>query len=251
METFDYVKAMADMWALGGKPFREAQEQALRTMREGAAAMGAPTPPMLPNLALDAGEVAKANQFLSDLWSSATGLVTTLAQRLPKGANPDSTVAATFRHMVDPHVWLSGGDDMDAALQRMAEGPQLADLWDTERKYAKVFEAWMTLRRRSLEHQAVVLEGWMTAARRFTERFGELSAKGEAPKSHRAALDLWIETANRRCWRCSGRSATSARRLNSLRQARSCATRSRRSPNITGRCSASRRGRSSTTSTER
>ncbi len=193
MEPFDYAKAMADMWTLGGKSFREAQEQAFRAMREGAAAMGVPTP---PNLALDAGEVTKANQALSDLWSSATSLATSLAQRLPKNAGADSTAAATFRHMVDPRAWLSGGDDMDAALQRMAEGPQLADLWDTERKYAKVFQAWMTLRRRSMEHQAVVLEGWMTAARRFNERFGELSTKGEAPKSQRTTLDLWIETAN-------------------------------------------------------
>ena len=29
METFDYGKALADMWALGGKGFLEAQERAL------------------------------------------------------------------------------------------------------------------------------------------------------------------------------------------------------------------------------
>ena len=197
MEPFDYAKAMADMWALGGRSFRAAQEQAFRAMRDGAAALGAPTLPAAPNLASDAGEVAKANQSLSELWMAAANLAATLAQGLPKGTDAESTAAATFRHMVDPRIWLSGGDDMDAAMQRMAEGPQLADLWDTERKYAKVFQAWMTLRRRSLEHQAVVLEGWMTAARRFTERFGELSAKGEAPNSQRAALNLWIETANR------------------------------------------------------
>jgi hypothetical protein len=42
-----------------------------------------------------------------------------------------------------------------------------------------------------------VLEGWTTAARRYTERLGELAGKGETPASQRAALDLWIETANR------------------------------------------------------
>jgi hypothetical protein len=80
METIDYAKAMADMWALGGKSFREVQEQAFRAMREGAAAMGEPTPPMMPNLTFDAGEVAKANQALSDLWSPAAGRANTLAQ---------------------------------------------------------------------------------------------------------------------------------------------------------------------------
>ena len=38
METFDYGKALADMWAQGGKSFLEAQQQAFRAMQEGAAA---------------------------------------------------------------------------------------------------------------------------------------------------------------------------------------------------------------------
>jgi hypothetical protein len=184
MSDFDYGKALADMWALGGKTVFEAQQQALRAMRESAAAMGLPGA-ATPAVALPA------------LWSSATALTGTLTRRLPKGMDPDSTVAATLRRMVDPRVWLSSGDDMEEALQRMAQGPRLADLWDTERRYAKVFQAWMTLRRRGLEHQAVVLEGWTAAARRFTERLGELAGKGETPASQRAALDLWIETANR------------------------------------------------------
>jgi len=204
METFDYGKALAGMWAQGGKAFLEAQQQAFRAMGEAAAAMGMPgaampamAPPALPNLALDGGEAARAGQALADLWSSASGLAATLAQRLPTGVDPDSTVAATLRRMVDPRVWLSAGDDTEEALQRLAEGPRLADLWDVERRYAKVFQAWTALRRRGLEHQAVVLEGWTTAARRFAERLGELTGKGEGPATPRAALDLWVETANR------------------------------------------------------
>ena len=42
METFDYGKALADMWALGGKTFLEAQERALRAMREGTSAIAMP-----------------------------------------------------------------------------------------------------------------------------------------------------------------------------------------------------------------
>ena len=213
MEHQDYGKALADMWALGGKAFLDAQQQALRAMREGAAAMGLPgavpggtpgaamaaaaPPPVFPNLAFDAGEIGKAGQALADLWKSTNDFAATLARRLPQAADPDSTAAATLRRMIDPRVWLSAGDDMEEALQRMAQGPRFADLWDTERRYAKVFQAWMALRQRSLEHQAVVLEGWTAAARRFAERLGELSAKGEAPASQRAGLDLWIETANR------------------------------------------------------
>jgi polyhydroxyalkanoate synthase subunit PhaE len=220
MDSFDYGKALSEMWTLGGKAFLDAQQQALRAMREGAAAMGLPAgtrgaamsgglpgaaipgmaAPALPNLAFDAGEIGKAGQALADLWSSSSDLAGALARRLPtspQGADADSTVAATLRRMIDPRVWLSAGDDMEEALQRMAQGPRFADLWDSERRYAKVFQAWMMLRRRGLEHQAVVLEGWTAAARRFAERLGELSGRSEAPASQRAALDLWIETANR------------------------------------------------------
>jgi polyhydroxyalkanoate synthase subunit PhaE len=220
MEQQDYGKALAEMWALGGKAFLEAQQQALRAMREGAAAMGLPagaaTPgaapgaalpamappaaatPAFPNLAFDAGEIGKAGQALADLWASSNDLAAALARRLPQsGADADSTAAATLRRMVDPRVWLGAGDDMEEALQRMAQGPRFADLWDTERRYAKVFQAWMTLRRRGLEHQAVVLEGWTTAARRFADRLAELSSKGQPPPTQQDALNLWIGTANR------------------------------------------------------
>jgi len=256
MDSFDYGKALSEMWTLGGKAFLDAQGQALRAMREGAAAMGLPAaampggmpggmpgaglpgmampgvampgglpglapPPAFPNLAFDAGEIGKAGQALAELWTSASDLAAALARRLPQQPAPqgadaaagaaaatqaatqagaESTVAATLRRMIDPRVWLSAGDDMEEALQRMAQGPRFADLWDNERRFAGVFGAWMALRRRSLEHQAVVLEGWTTAARRFAERLGERAAQGEASSpvaSQRAALDLWIETANR------------------------------------------------------
>ena len=42
MDSFDYGKALSEMWTLGGKAFLDAQGQALRAMREGAAAMGLP-----------------------------------------------------------------------------------------------------------------------------------------------------------------------------------------------------------------
>ena len=64
---------------------------------------------------------------------------------------------------------------MDQALQRMAEGPRLADLWDTERKMLTLFNAWTALRRRSLEHNTVMLEAWLQAAgnvRQAPERKG-------------------------------------------------------------------------------
>jgi hypothetical protein len=221
------------MWALGGKAFLEAQQQALRAMREGAAAMTLPGaapgacalgdgvgvgPPGFPNLAFDAGEIGKAGQALADLWASANDLTTRAGAAAAAGA-PTRTrpCRPALRRIVDPRVWLGAGDDVEEALQRMAQGPRLADLWDTERRYAKVFQAWMTLRRRGLEHQAVVLQGWTTAARRFADRLAELSSKGEAPATQRTRSTSGSGPRTGRCWRCSAPSATSTPRRRLLK----------------------------------
>jgi hypothetical protein len=95
--------------------------------------------------------------------------------------------------MVDPRTWMGGSGELDEALGRMAEGPRFADLWEAERRYAGVLQAWMNLRRRSLEHNAVTLEAWLQAGRRFTE---QVAANG-TPADAKAALALWVDTANR------------------------------------------------------
>ena len=85
---------------------------------------------------------------------------------------------------------------MDDVLGRMAEGPRFADLWEAERRYAGVLQAWMNLRRRGLEHNAVVLEAWLQAARRFTEQLAGRSGSDAKVLDAKAALALWTETAN-------------------------------------------------------
>ncbi|MCK8786625.1 hypothetical protein M0638_19810 [Roseomonas sp. NAR14] len=202
MENFDYGKAFTDMWALGGKAFMTAQETAMRAMREsmaafssaGAMAEGAAA---LPDLAAESGELARTSRALAELMASATSLSAMLAQRLPEGEAGSSVASGAFRRMIDPRIWLGGGDEMDQALRRLAEGPRLADLWDVERKFLRLFKSWLTLRRHGMEHNILVLEGWMRAGRAFNERLAALSAKGEAPDGQRAMLDLWVEVANR------------------------------------------------------
>ena len=80
------------------------------------------------------------------------------------GEDKNPAVAELLGKIFDPRAWFSGTDSMDQALQKMAEGPRLADLWDTERKMLTLFNAWTALRRRSVEHNTVMLEAWMQAA---------------------------------------------------------------------------------------
>jgi hypothetical protein len=151
----------------------------------------------MPDLSTDKDGVKRAGDALAELWSAATTLAGTLADKLPKGAADgtpiDPTVEATFRKMLDPGSWLTGASEMDAALSRLTEGPRFADLWDVERRNARVFQAWLLLRRRSLEHAAITMEAWLRAGRRFSEE----AAKAQDKTDGRALLTLWTDIANR------------------------------------------------------
>ena len=40
------------------------------------------------------------------------------------------------------------GNELSAAIERMAQGPRLADVWDIDRKMALTFGAWIEMRQR-------------------------------------------------------------------------------------------------------
>jgi hypothetical protein len=134
---------------------------------------------------------------MMELWSAATSACSKLASSIPATSGSDGVVDATFRKIVDPRSWMGGTGEMDDVLGRMAEGPRFADLWEAERRYATVLQAWMNLQRRHLEHNAVVLQAWLQAARRFSEQIASRSGSPEKAMDAKAALALWTETANK------------------------------------------------------
>jgi hypothetical protein len=197
MNPFDYSKAVTDFWTAQGQALMRAQEQAGKALAEGMKAVASGKIPMMPTMPADlsvgATELAQASKSVMDLWSAATSVCAKLATSIPAASGGDGIVEATFRKMADPRTWIGGSGEMDEVLGRMAEGPRFADLWEAERRYAGVLQAWMNLRRRSLEHNAVTLEAWLRAGRRFTEHL----AADAKPVDAKAALALWVETANR------------------------------------------------------
>jgi polyhydroxyalkanoate synthase subunit PhaE len=198
MNPFDYSKAVTEFWTAQGQALMKAQEQAGKALAEGVKAVTSGKIPMLPTMPADlsagAGDLAQASRSVMDLWSAATAMCAKLATAVPATTGSDGVVEATFRKIADPRSWMGGTSEMDDVLGRMAEGPRFADLWEAERRYAGVLRAWMNVRRRGLEHNAVVLEAWLQAGRRFTEQLaGRPDAKTLDAK---AALTLWTETAN-------------------------------------------------------
>jgi polyhydroxyalkanoate synthase subunit PhaE len=191
---FEYMQAMAELWGRGGKDFAAAQQNLFFGMAKAAGQEGASG--ALPTSIFDTEGLTQANQAFGKLWSSAIELSQTIGRSMQGGEKHDPIVAGLFGKIFDPRAWFSGIDGMDEALQRMAEGPRLADLWDTERKMLTLFNAWTALRRCSLEHNTVMLEAWLQAAGKFAKNLNENADRMEALGSWRELLALWVETAN-------------------------------------------------------
>jgi class III poly(R)-hydroxyalkanoic acid synthase PhaE subunit len=200
MNSLDYSKAFTDFWTAQGQALMKAQEQAGTALAEGMQAVTSGKLPTWPNMPADlsasVADLARASKSVMDLWTAATSVCGKLATTVPAMPGGDGIVEATFRKMVDPRSWIGGTGEMDEVLGRMAQGPRFADLWEAERRYAGVVQAWMNLRRRGLEHNAVVLEAWLQAGRRFTEQLASRSGVDSKALDAKAALALWTETAN-------------------------------------------------------
>jgi len=196
MNPFDAMQNLADLWNQGGKAYLTAQQGLFTGMADTMAkAAGLGDKASFQAFAPDTQGFEAARQDFAKLWSSASELSSALTRTLKADqANPQ--VAAMLAKIVDPRGWLGATNEVDQTLQRMAEGPQLADLWNTERKFMAVFNAWTAMRRHSLEHNKVVLEAWMKAAGAFAKLLNERADKGEALESWREVLALWVETAN-------------------------------------------------------
>ena len=131
MDQFDAFKAMGEFWARTGMGFLTPPG-----MGNQAAGFGA----FLP--AADLGSFAEAQTSLTRAWAAATSLSQTLTASLQEAAGTsDPTAGAVLARIFDPQAWLGGTSDFGAALNRMTEGPQLADLWQNEKRFAALF-AW-------------------------------------------------------------------------------------------------------------
>lgn len=192
------MQAMAELWGRSGKGLASAQQDMFHGMadymRKASGSDGAAAP-MAANV-FDPQGLVRANETFSKLWSSALEMSQAVTRNMQHGENPDPLVTEMLGKVFDPRAWFAGTGGMDEALQRMAEGPRLADLWDTERKMLNVFNAWTALRGRSLEHNTVMLEAWMQAAGAFAKMLNEKAGREETLGSWREVLALWVETAN-------------------------------------------------------
>jgi hypothetical protein len=195
MDPFESMRSLATLWGQGSQAFVESQQGLYRDMAEkmrAASEAGVP----IQGAAADAAGFEAARESFAALWSSASELSGSLTRALQGGQAQDPMAAEMLAKLFDPKAWFAGTSTMDESLQKLAEGPRLADLWDTERKFAAVFNAWVALRRRNLEHNTVMLDAWIRATGAFSRELNLRTEKGGKLESWREVLALWVETAN-------------------------------------------------------
>lgn len=196
MNPFDNAKVMSDLWGRGTQSFLDAQRSLFNTMAQGAVAgtpFGMPQAPMPDVQSFQAASTAFQQALVNAQSVSETFAK---AMRAEDGTTPDPVAAQIMAKIFDPRGWLSATSEVDEALNRMAEGPRLADLWSVERKFASLMTAWLALRKRNLEHNTVMLEAWSKAAGLFAKAVNERAEQGVPLESARALMALWVEIAN-------------------------------------------------------
>src|SRR5918993_1210127 len=145
VDPFESMRSLAELWGKSGNAFLQSQQGLFRDMADrmrvagegGAAAQEA---------AADTAGFEAARRAFGELWSSSTELSASLAKAMQGGQPSDPIVAEMLGKIFDPKSWMSGTSDLDETLQKMAEGPRLSDLWNVERKFLAVFNAWVALR---------------------------------------------------------------------------------------------------------
>jgi len=88
-------------------------------------------------------------------------------------------------------------NDLSAAIERMAQGPQLADVWDFDRKLALAFAAWIDLRTRLASYNAVASAPWTEASRKFMEEMSKGKAERAQAPGWRDVFAKWAEISNK------------------------------------------------------
>jgi polyhydroxyalkanoate synthase subunit PhaE len=135
---------------------------------------------------------ADSNRQWADLWQL-------FSESSKQIADAWSSSMAPFMlgRLLEHPQGFGAGNEMSEAIEKMAQGPRLADVWDIDRKMALVFGAWMDMRQKLASYNAVTATPWTEAAKRFMEAMSAVTDNGNKPAPEwREAFAKWSEISN-------------------------------------------------------
>ncbi len=109
--------------------------------------------------------------------------------------NHDSESVDALKSMLNPATFFSSGvSGLGHVFQRLAEGPDFADIGVFEKKLMRINQDWNAMHEANLDYQAVISNAWMEAFRLFSD---EVPYDGEnQPLSAKEMLQRWLEITN-------------------------------------------------------
>jgi polyhydroxyalkanoate synthase subunit PhaE len=87
------------------------------------------------------------------------------------------------------------GDELGDAIERMAQGPKLADVWDIDRKLLSAFVAWTKMRQKLAAYNSNSARPWMRALERYQET-RTADKKPASSANWRDDFSAWSSLAN-------------------------------------------------------
>jgi hypothetical protein len=87
------------------------------------------------------------------------------------------------------------GDELGDAIERMAQGPKLADVWDIDRKLMSAFVAWTKMRQKLAAYNTNAARPWMRALERYRAMPAD-DKKPASPGNWRDDFSAWSSLAN-------------------------------------------------------
>ncbi len=130
--------------------------------------------------------IAQTTAQWGEFWKSMAGASTQMGEAWSKSVLPFIMTRAAENKS-------GAGNELGDAIERLAQGPRLADVMDFDRKLAGTFAAWSEMQRKLAAYNVIASRPWMRAAEQYSASGTQNDAAGDG---WRDRLGAWNAIAN-------------------------------------------------------
>lgn len=130
--------------------------------------------------------IAQTTAQWGEFWKSMAGASTQMGDAWSKSVLPFIMTRAAENRS-------GAGNELGDAIERLAQGPRLADVMDFDRKFAGTFAAWSEMQRKLAAYNVIASRPWIRAAEQYSASGSQGEASGEG---WRDRLGAWNAIAN-------------------------------------------------------
>jgi polyhydroxyalkanoate synthase subunit PhaE len=126
----------------------------------------------------------------TETWRSMAGASSDIGEAWSKSVLPFILARAT-----EGKSGMGAGNELADAIERMTQGPRLADVVDFDRKLLSTYSAWTEMQKKLATYNAVASGPWIKAAEKYQSTAGAAD-KAFSGENWRSSLESWTAIAN-------------------------------------------------------